>query len=45
MGTKTSSEGPEEMQHIAAFHQGLNCLLRLIHPSWTEMHHYLEMYT
>ena len=25
----TNSEDPDEMQHNAAFHQGLHCLLRL----------------
>ena len=28
MGTLASSEDPDEMQHNAAFHQGLHCLLR-----------------
>ena len=28
MGTLTSSEVPDEMQHRAAFHQVLHCLLR-----------------
>ena len=28
MDTFTSSEVPDEMQHNAAFHQGLHCLLR-----------------
>ena len=32
------------MQHNAAFHQGLNCLLRLKEPSGTEIcvHHNVE---
>ena len=30
------------MQHHAAFHQGLHCLLRLKQPSGTEIHHNLE---
>ena len=30
------------MQHYAAFHQGLHCLLRLKQPSGTEIHHNLE---
>ena len=34
MGTLANSEGPEEMQHNAAFHQGLHCLLRLKQPSY-----------
>ena len=29
MGTLANSEDPDEMQHNAAFHQGLHCLLRL----------------
>ena len=29
----TNSEDPDEMQHDAAFHQGLNCLLR-----WNQSH-------
>ena len=29
MGTLTNSEDPDEMQHNAAFHQCLHCLLRL----------------
>ena len=37
---------PDEMQHNAAFHQGLHCLLRLIkQPSGTEMHHNVESST
>ena len=27
-GTLANSEDPDEMQHNAAFHQGLHCLLR-----------------
>ena len=27
MGTLATSEDPDEMQHNAAFHQGLHCLL------------------
>ena len=30
------------MQHHAAFHQGLHCLLRLKQPSGTEIHHIPE---
>ena len=30
------------MQHDAAFHQGLHCLLRLKQPSGTEIYHNLE---
>ena len=29
MGTLANSEDSDEMQHNAAFHQGLHCLLRL----------------
>ena len=29
MGTTAKSEDPDEMLHIAAFHQGLHCLVRL----------------
>ena len=29
MGTWANSEDPDEMQHNAAFHQGLHCMLRL----------------
>ena len=28
MGTMANSEDPDEMQHEAAFHQGLHCMLR-----------------
>ena len=42
MGTWTNSEDPDEMQHNAAFHQGLHCLLRLKQPSGTEIHHNFE---
>ena len=45
MGTLANSEGPDEMQHNAAFHQGLHCLLRLKQPSGTEIHHNLETST
>ena len=39
MGTLANSEDPDEMQHNAAFHKGLRCLLRLKKPSRTEIHH------
>ena len=39
MSTLTYSENPDEMQHNAAFYQGLHCLLRLKQPSGTEIHH------
>ena len=42
MGTFANSEEPDEMQHNAAFHQGLYCLLRLKRSSVTEIHHNLE---
>ena len=42
MGTLTNSKDPDQMQHNAAFHQGLHCLLRLKQPSGTEIHHNLE---
>ena len=42
MGHLANSEDPDEMQHHAAFHQGLHCLLRLKQPSGTEIHHNLE---
>ena len=30
------------MQHNAAFHLGLHCILRLNQPPGTEIHHHLE---
>ena len=42
MGTLVNSEDPDEMQHNAAFHQRLHCLLRLKQPLGTEIHHNLE---
>ena len=42
MGTFTNCEDPDEMQQIAAFHQGLHCLLRLKLPSVTDKHHNIE---
>ena len=35
-------EEPDEMQHYAAFHQGLHCLLKSKPHSWTEINHNLE---
>ena len=45
MGFLANSDDPDEMQHNAAFHQGLHCLLRLKQPSWTEVQHSLEIST
>ena len=48
MGTLThlaNSEDPDEMQHNAAFHQGLHCLQRLKQPSEAEEHHNSEKST
>ena len=42
MRTLANRKEPDEMQHNAAFHQGLNCLLRLKQPSGTEIHCDLE---
>ena len=43
MGTLANSADPDEMQHNAAFHQGLHCLLiGLKQPSGTEIYHNLE---
>ena len=39
MSTLAKSEDPDKMQHDAAFHQGLQCLLRLKQPSGTEKRH------
>ena len=38
MSILANSEDPDEMQHNAAFHQGLHCLLRLKQPSATEIY-------
>ena len=46
MGTLANSEDLDEMQHNAAFHQGLYCLLRLKQHSGTEMHvHHIFFYS
>ena len=37
--------GIYQMQHKAAFFQGLHCLLRLKKPSGTEIHHNLDHFT
>ena len=42
MGTLSNSEDQHEMQHNAAFHLGLHCLLRLKQLSVTNLHHNLE---
>ena len=42
MGTLANSEAPDEMQHNAAFHEGLHCLLRLKYSSGTEVYNSLE---
>ena len=39
------NEDPDEMQHNAAFYQGLHCLLILKQPSGTEKLHNLENFT
>ena len=39
MGTLTNSEDPDVMQHNAAFHQGLHCLLRAKQFSGTGIYH------
>ena len=40
MGTVANSEDPNEMQHNAAIHQGLHCLLKSKQfSSWTEEIH------
>ena len=44
MGTLANSVDPDEMQHTAAFHQGLHCLQRSKESSGTEIHHKLEFF-
>ena len=44
MGTFANREDLDEMQHNAAFHQGLRCLLKLIPPSGTEIHQNSEKF-
>ena len=43
MGTFVNSEDPDEMQHHAAFNQGLHCLLRLKQSSGTKIYKNLEI--
>ena len=38
-GTLANSEDPDEMQHNAAFHQDLHCLLRSKQSLGTEIHY------
>ena len=42
LDTLVNGEDPDEMQHNAAFHQGLHYLLKLKQPSGTDIHHNLE---
>ena len=43
MRTVANIEDPDEMQHNAAFHQGLHCLLRQKRFSMKEMQFYMEI--
>ena len=45
MGTMASNEDPDEMPHIAAFHQGLDCLTRQNRSSEVEIHYCFEIIT
>ena len=45
MGTFVNREDPDEMPHNAAFHQGLNCLLRLKGTSEKEIQFYFKIIT
>ena len=45
MDALTNSEDPDEMQHNAAFHQGLHCLIRSKQPSGKEIHNNLGTYS
>ena len=42
MGTLANSEDTDEMQHIAAFHLHLHCLLRFKQPPGTDIYQNLE---
>ena len=43
MGTLANSEDPDEMLHDAAFHQGLQCLLRQNQSSGKENQYFVEI--
>ena len=43
MITLAKGEDPDEMQHNAAFHKGLDCLLRQKQSSAGEIQFYLEI--
>ena len=43
MSTLANSEDPDEIPHIAAFQQGLLCLLRQKGPSEKEMQYHWEI--
>ena len=43
MDTLANCEDPDEMQHDAAFHLDLHCLLRFKQPSRTETLHNIEI--
>ena len=43
--TLANSEAPDEMQHHAAFHQGLHCLLKLKQLPGTQKNHTLVNFT
>ena len=45
MGNLTNSEDPDEMQHNAAFHLGLHCLIRLKQSSGTKIYHNFKNWT
>ena len=45
MGTMANSEDQDEMQHKAAFHQDMHCLLRQIRSSGKEIHFWGEIIT
>ena len=41
MSALANSDDLDEMQHKAAFNQGLHCLIRIKQPSGTEVYHNL----